>query len=450
MKTPNAVKVLGARLNNKHFLSFAGNGSMAVLSILTYALLYRLLPENDMGNWIFFQTAFALLDAIRTGFLQTAFIKFYSGAPPERQSAVAGSTWYIAIVITLILALPNIAVLAIPSISDAGVVFFLQWYGITLLLTCPFNVIFWVLQADERFDRILTLRIINQGSFILCLIGLYFFGHVSIQSIIYFYLGCSLLTSLIPLSLGWSRIATLRKRTSQCVKEIVRFGRFSVGTYLCSSVFKYSDIIIIKFMIGPAALAVYNLAQRLLEVIEIPIRSFLATAMPAMSIAFNKNERANVSNIMKKYTGTLTVLLVPIIIAMLFSADLIVGIIGGQKYVDTEAANVFRIFMLSAILFPLDRFTGITLDIIHKPQLNFIKIILSLIINVVTDIIAIKIFGNVYGVAAASILTLLFGVGFGYFTLNRYLPFSLKGLLQIGYSESKHRIYNFIRKKSVF
>lgn len=438
------------KLSNKHFLSLAGNGAMAVLSVVTYAILYRLLPENDMGNWIFFQTIFALLDAVRTGFLQTAFIKFYSGASKERKTNVAGSTWYIAIVITLIFAVPNLpALFAFNNINDSGVLFFLQWYGITFILTCPFNVSFWILQAEERFDRILILRIINQGSFILCLIALYFFRHITIQSIIYYYLACSIFTSLIPIFLGWSRIATISKRTSASVKEIVRFGRYSMGTYLCSTIFKHSDSIIIKFMIGPAALAVFSLAQRLLEVIEIPIRSFLATAMPAMSVAFNKKDNAGVSHIMKKYTGTLTLLLVPIILCLLLSADVIVGIIGGQKYVHTEAANVFRIFMLSAILFPLDRFSGITLDIIHKPQLNLIKIILSLIINVVTDIIAIKVLGNIYGVAAASIITILFGVIFGYFTLNKYLPFNLNGVLKLGYEESKTLLTRFVRRKPV-
>lgn len=438
------------KLNNKHFLSLTGNGAMALLSVATYAILYRLLPENEIGNWIFFQTMFALSDAVRTGFLQTAFIKFYSGASEERKADVSGSTWYIAFILTLILAAPNLpALFLFKNINDSGVLFFLQWYGITLLLTCPFNVSFWVMQAEQRFDRILILRIINQGSFIVCLIILNFSKHISIQSIIYWYLACALFTSLIPLLLGWSRIAAISKRTAGCVKEIILFGRYSVGTYLCSTVFKYSDSIIIKFMIGPAALAVYNLAQRLLEVIEIPIRSFLATAMPAMSVAFNNKENRSVSYIMKKYTGTLTVLLVPIIICMLISADVIVGVIAGQKYVGTEAANVFRILMFSAILFPLDRFSGITLDIIHKPHLNFIKIIFSLIINVVTDIIAVKIFGNVYGVAAASIFTLLFGVSFGYITLNKYLPFKLNGVLKLGYAESKTLISNFIRKKAV-
>ena len=36
------------KLTNKHFLSLAGNGAMAVLSIVTYSLLYRMLTEVEM------------------------------------------------------------------------------------------------------------------------------------------------------------------------------------------------------------------------------------------------------------------------------------------------------------------------------------------------------------------------------------------------------------------
>jgi len=81
-------------------MSFAGNGIMAVFSVVTYGLLFRMLSVADMGNWIFFQFAFILVDTIRTGFLQTAVVKFYAGATGERANTVAGSMWYIALLIT--------------------------------------------------------------------------------------------------------------------------------------------------------------------------------------------------------------------------------------------------------------------------------------------------------------------------------------------------------------
>ena len=438
------------KLRNKHFLSLAGNGTMSALSMVTYAILYRLLPEADMGNYVFFQFIFALLDSMRTGFLQTALVKFYAGSSLERQRSIAGSTWYIAVIITALFVVLNLPLLlARNSISDSGVQLFIRWYGLSFLCTLPFNVAFWILQAEERFDRILVLRIINQGSFILALVVLLFMHKVNLQTVISFYLVSSLCTSVIAIILGWAKLSSIKNKTSQHVKELFHFGKYSVGTYICSNLLRSSDSIIIKFMIGPAALAVYNLAQRVGEVIELLIRSFMGTAMPAMAAAFNRHEEGQVVHIMKKYAGTLTLFLIPVIIGMVVFADVLVLFLGGHKYEHSEAANLLRIFMLLAITFPIDRFFGITLDIIHKPQLNMIKVILTLIINVVTDIIALKLVGNIYGAAVASFLTLIFGICFGYFTLRKYLPFNFNGVLQLGYAETKALITQTLRKRPV-
>ncbi len=446
----NTLQKLIKKLKNKHFLSLAGNGAMSALSMVTYAILYRILPEGDMGNWVFFQFIFALLDAMRTGFLQTALVKFYSGSSAERKIAIAGSTWYIAIIITALFALLNVPLFLFRNmITDSGVHLFVQWYGISFLCTLPFNVAFWILQADERFDRILVLRIVNQGTFILALVGLLLFKMVSLETVVYFYLISSLATSIVAIVLGWAKLSSLARKTTANVQELFHFGKYSVGTYICSNLLRSSDSIIIKIIISSEALAVYNLAQKVGEVIELLIRSFLGTAMPAMAAAFNRKEDGQVVYIMKKYAGTLTILLVPVIIGMFIFADLPVRILGGGKYVHTEATNLLRIFMLLAITFPIDRFFGITLDIIHKPQLNMLKVIFTLIINVTTDIIALKIVGNVYGAAVASFITLIFGICFGYFTLRKYLPFNFNGVLQLGYEETKLMISNAWRKRSL-
>ena len=429
-------------------MSLAGNIAMSALSMITYAMLYRLLPEADMGNWVFFQFIFALIDAMRTGFLQTALVKFYSGSSPERKLAIAGSTWYIAVIITALFALLNVPLFFLSSlITDNGVLLFIKWYGLSFICTLPFNVAFWILQADERFDRILVLRIINQGSFIIALITLLLMHQVSLQTVIYFYLISSLLTSIVAIVLGWAKLRTITQKTSASVKDLFHFGKYSVGTYICSNLLRSSDSIIIKFIISANALAVYNLAQKVGEVIELLIRSFLGTAMPAMAAAFNRKEDGQVVHIMKKYAGTLTILLVPVIVGMFIFADIPVLFLGGGKYVGTEAANLLRIFMLLAITFPIDRFFGITLDIIHKPELNMLKVILTLIINVVTDIIALKLVGNIYGAAIASFITLIFGICFGYFTLRKYLPFNFNGVLQLGYAETKSMISNVLSKR---
>ena len=427
-----------ALFRNRHFLSLAGNGVMAVFSVLTYSILYRFLTEADMGNWIFFQFSFLLLDTFRTGLLQTALIKFYSGADEVRQRSVAGSAWYISLLVTAIFLVLNLVALLFASrIADVGVLVLLKWFGLSLAVTLPYNVAIWVLQAEQRFDHILYIRILNQGSFIVLVFSLYLLHEVTLGRVIGAFIASSLLTSVVSIAAGWARLSTLRHRTSAVIREVFHFGKYSFGTFLCSNLLRSSDAFVIKFMLGPAALAVYNLPQRLLEIIEIPLRSGFATAMPSMSAAINRQREDEVVTILKKYVGLLTLLFVPIAIGVLIFADVLVGLIGGGKYVGTEAANIYRILIVCSLLFPLERFLGITLDLINKPQLNLIKVMLSLTVNVTTDIACIYLTRSIYGAALASIFTLVASTVYGYLVLRRFLPISFRGVGDIVLPEIK-------------
>lgn len=427
-------------LRNRHFLSLSGNGVMAVFSVVGYSLLYRLLPEADMGNWVFFQFAYLLLDTFRTGLLQTALVKFYAGADLARQRCVAGSAWYLGLLVTGAFVLLNLAALPLARFTtDAGVLVLLRWFGVALLVTLPFNVATWVLQAEQRFDRILYIRLLNQGSFIVLIFTAYFLGQMSLLSVMYAFLASALLTSVVAVLAGWAQLAALPARTRATVAEIFHFGKYSFGTYLCANLLRSSDTFIIKFMLGPAALAVYNLPQRLLEILEIPLRSGLATAMPSMSEAVNRNRQPEVSALLSKYAGFLTLLFVPIILGGLVFADVLVGLIGGGKYVGTEAANLYRLMLASALLFPLERFLGVTLDIIGRPQLNLVKVLIALAVNVAADIVFIRLTGNIYGAALASVLTMLSSLVFGYFTLGRFLPLRLQTMLPLAFDDVLRR-----------
>lgn len=441
-----------AKLKNKHFLSLAGNGAMAVFSVLTYIILYRVLTPEDMGNWVFFQFAVIFIETFRTGFLQSALILFYSGTEKIKSVRIAGASWYIGLVITgLFIVVNALGWLGINYIgsADPGVILLFKYLGIALLVTFPFNIGSWIQQAEDRFDNILYIRLINQGSFIIFILAFFILGKIELETVVYAYLVSSALTSLVTLVAGWSGISAFKLRNRESIKKILKYGKYSVGTVLSSNLLKTSDSFIIKIMLGPAALAIYNVSQRLLDIIEVPLRSFIATAMPDMSAAHNLNDKKKVTWIMQKYAGLLTMFLIPISIGSLIFADVIVLIIGGENYAGTEAANIFRIFMLFGIFFPIDRFLGITLDMINQPKLNLIKVIIMLMVNVVGDYIGIIIFNNLYAVAVVSIFTFLAGVLFGYKALGRYLQFTLKDIIVIGFKEFRFLIDNFLNKKEL-
>jgi O-antigen/teichoic acid export membrane protein len=192
---------------------------------------------------------------------------------------------------------------------------------------------------------------------------------------------------------------------------------------------------------------VYYIPQRLLEIFQIPIRSFISTAMPELSSAVHRKDQAGVATIMKKYAGMLTVLFIPIAIAAFIFGGTVIHILFSKKFDNTDAFSIFRIFICYVMLLPIDRFFGITLDIIGKPHLNMIKVILMLTINVIGDFVGIYLFHNLYGVAIASLFTFLTGAIFGYWQLKKYLKFTITDIFTLGYQELKEIVTHLLRKK---
>ena len=295
----------------------------------------------------------------------------------------------------------------------------------------------------------MILRVLNQGSFLVFVLILIFFHNVNLTTVLIVNFSCNIIVSATCILAGWAKMRSFTKRSKECIKEIFHFGKYSVGTTISSNLLRSSDSFIIMFVLGPAgpaALAMYNIPLRLMEVIEIPLRSFLATGMPSMSEAFNRNRKDEVALIMQKYAGMLTLVLIPISIGGILFADLAIHIVGGEKYLGTYAVSVFRIFMSFAWLFPVDRFLGVTLDIIHKPKINFFKVLVMLSTNVLFDFIGIYLFGNINGIAIATLFNFLAGVMFGYYWLSKYLSISMTGIFQTGYQELKTTIQNKLRK----
>ena len=424
-------------IKNKYFLSLAGNVIMSGLGLVTMTLIYRALSKSEAGTWVFFQSVLLLVDTVRSGFLTTAFIKFYSGATKERSAEVAGSAWALGLTITGLLVLISLSsVFFLKYIEDDGVALFFKWSGFYYLVSLPWFLATCVIQSEQKFGKLLYIRLCNQGSFVLFIVILIITGRINLPFVIFFYLLSNLLTSIYALINGWSWISSFKQRSRKTIAEIYHFGKYSVGTSLSANLFSTSDTLIINFLLGKPALAIYNLGQTLMQLVEIPLRSFAITAMPELASAYNQDNRAGVIHIMKKYAGILSVLLVPVALLGCALADIPIYIIGGGKYVGTEAANVFRLFLTFAILFPPDRFFALTLDVIHRPRVNFYKVLLMLGVNISSDFLGYYLTHSVYGIAFATVLPILTGTIIGYWALNKYDKFSFWNIFKVGYSET--------------
>lgn len=432
----NFFKKIFLVFKNMHFQSLIANGLMSVFGMVTLSILYRSLSVVEIGIYIFFLSILGLIDSLRAGFLTISFVKFFSGTDENRSKEVAGSAWLLALLVAGIFIIINIPTYFIANyVNDEGLKLFLKYFALVSIITLPCFMADCAVQASKRFDRLFWLRIFVQGSYTLIVFILSFLGKLNLNTVLYTYFISNLFSSLIVLTLNWAMLTSIKFATKSTVLELFHFGKYSMGTNISSSLFSVTSTFVINFLIGPAALAMYNLGGKLIQIIEIPLLSFATSGMPLLSGYYNKNEPINMIYTLKKLIGMLTIALIPIVLIAVVFAEPIIHLLGGQNYVNNAAPNLFRIFMIIALIYPLDRFFSLGLDVIHKPKVNFYKILVMLIANVFSMFIAVSIFHSVYAVAIVSVIPTLISVFIGYYPLNNYFKFSILSIYDTGFKE---------------
>lgn len=435
---------------NIHVQSLIGNGVMAIFNMLGLALLYRALSINDIGIYVLFMTLIGLIDTVKSGLLTSAFLKYYSGTSHERSKEVIGSTWILALIITgLFLIINLVSLFTISYYSNSGIILLIKYFGLITISTLPSYMANLTVQGEKRFDRLLWLRMINQVLFVSILIFQIWTKQSSLKYIILNYAFSNFVASIATIIFGWTKINTIKYANVKTIKDIFNFGKYSMGTSLSANLFRVIDIFFINYFLTPSALAMYNLGGRLLQFVEIPLLSFAASGMPILAGFYNNNQNEQMIHFMKKLVGMMTIAISGVAIISFVFANPIISLIGGEKYADSDAVYLFRIFMSIAILYPLDRFFSLTLDVINKPQVNFYKILIMISSNLLADYVGILLFKSVFGIAWANLAPVLIAIVISYTYLNKLYKFSLLSILKVGLEECvllSKKIYQSISK----
>ncbi len=414
------------------------------MGMLTMSIIYRCLPVKEIGVYVFFTTILNLFITLRAGFLTNSFITFYSGTKKSRADEVAGSAWCLAFAVTLGLILIDIVIYFFSKyISNIGILVFFKYFSFAFLATLPVFMATLIVQAEKRFDRLLWLRLINQILFTISVLAMAILEKLTINSIILIYICSNLTASLVTIVLGWTKIYTINHSSKKVIKEIFHFGKYSMGTSISANLFAVTDTFFITFFLDPAALALYNVGGKLLQIVEVPLLSIVASGMPGLSEYYNNNQIRKMMLLMKKMVGMLSVIFLTVAIFCIIFAEPIIMLLGGSNYIHTEAPNLFRIFMCMAVLYPADRFFALTLDVIHKPKFNFYKILIMLAANLVADFIGLKIFKSVYIVAFANIFPIGLAIIIAYIPLNKFFKFNYWGMYKVGWKELVLQIKTF-------
>ncbi|MEL6918577.1 MAG: oligosaccharide flippase family protein, partial [Bacteroidota bacterium] len=235
---------------------------------------------------------------------------------------------------------------------------------------------------------------------------------------------------------AWDGLFYLKHANKTTEKELINFGKFSMGTLIGSSLLKSADTLIIGMspVLGSIGIAMYAIPLKLTDLLGIPLRSFTMTAYPRMSKKCIDGDMDGVRKTFYAYSGAITLLFIPVAIFCLVFAEHLILILGGEAYKEALPllTTVFRIFTVYTLLLPIDRFTGVLLDSINRPKLNLYKVIFMTLANIVIDIIAVFIFQSLVVVAIGTVFFTLLGIFLGFYFLRREIQIKSTQILPEG------------------
>ena len=417
------------------FMSLAGNGVSALLGLLTVGVLARWMDTDGFGRWVIFQTVLGFFDTFRTGFLLNGLICYAAAASPDGFRRWAGAAWQLSLALTVVVGAGFVifAYVAGELNHNNDLISSAWWLLLNATVGLPGAVATWLLHTKSRFKTLQFLRPTNQ----LLFIGFIGYGYLTHSlTDVYLYKTFALANgslSLLTILMGWSELKTVLGNPTDERRQLIGFGRFAMPTLLFSHLLRSSDTLLIGALLGPASVARYAVPQRLIELLEMPVRSVVVTAMPRLAQLNQQKKYTEWASVFHRGAGQLWVALVPVAIICFVFAEPLVVLLGGEKRADS--AILLRCFMVYAAFIPLERYSGVGLDAIGQPGRNLQKVILMLIVNVVGDLIAIYVFHSPVAVALISVGTFGTGLLMGYRWLGQYVPVSLGAVFRSAYAE---------------
>lgn len=417
-------KLIEQFISSGNLYSLLGNIIFAMFSFTTFLIMVRLLDKAMFGQWVLFVTMASLLDMLRLGLSGTAAIRLISiSAKNDGVQKIGASSYALGFATTLAISLLFLAGYYFLNniFPQSYYLVVLLFYPLLALANLPFNQANVLAQGQINFKRVMLLRVIN-GALTLILIVVYILvAEATLQGIIIVYIIANFLASGVAVVAGWDQLKYIGKADKNIIKSIFQFGKYSTASSVGSSLLRSSDTIILSLasFLGAEAIAIYSIPIKFVEVVEIPLRSFSATAFPRFSKALNSG-KGYFKAMLFNYTFGSTIILIPVVIVLLMFPAFFLQLIGGARYIDSlpTQISILQIVCFYILLLPLDRYSGVALFAINKPKLNFYKIFVMLIANIIFDCFAVFVFHSLVYVAFATLIFTILGILLGWYMLS--------------------------------
>jgi lipopolysaccharide exporter len=385
-------------------INIVQNFSGTLINMVTFLILVRLLNKNDYGVWGLYGQTILILEIIRAGLIQSALIKFMAGADAKEHSSIFSASVSISVSITIICILLNFVfagrlsnMLKAPELESM-----FHLYNVVFLLSGILSIFNCIEQAHFKYMGVFIGGIARQG--VLCLflcVNYYFNITTNLIDLVYIQIICV----IISIFISWFYVKSFIKFTftfsKHWIKKIFHYGKYSFATSLSSILSGTLDQWMLAGLISPAASGSFNIAIRIVNLIDIPTNAIATIVFPQSAKRIESEGKDAVKYLYEKSVGTILAMAIPAIIFLFVFNRQIIDILAGEKYADS--VPIINITLISCIFTPFGRQFGVIIDSIGKTRLNFILVVVSTM-----NVLALNYFFiQKYGVIGAAYATLI-------------------------------------------
>lgn len=385
------------------------NFSGTLISLVTFFILVRLLSKNDYGVWGIYMQTITIIEIVRNGLIQSALIKFISGTDKSEHNTIFSATLTISGTLTVTCILLNFIfagylsrLLKAPELEP---MFYL--YNIVFIFSGVLTQLNCIEQANFKYTGVFASNMVRQS--LLCIfliVNLIFHFTTDVIVLVYVQIGSVVISLLIAWRYTRQFIELSYTFSKDWIKKIFHYGKYAFATSVSSILSGTIDQWMLAGMISPAASGSFNIAVRIVNLIDIPTNAVATIVFPQSAKRIETDGKSAIKYLYEKSVGTILAMVIPAIVFIYIFDGYIIQLLAGDKYADT--VPILNITLLYCIFGPFGRQFGVIIDSIGKTRVTFIIVLVNTCVILILNYFFIRKYG-VIGAAYATLIANIFG-----------------------------------------
>jgi lipopolysaccharide exporter len=387
------------------FYSLLNQLTQMVFNLGSVIILWRVLDKEACSVWVLYMTITAFIEVGRTGLLQNGLMTFLNQTPQYEHAKINKASLFLnlslSVVVVIGLLLGSGWLGDVFKSSELAIL--LSIYAVTTFVLSGLYQFNFIQQANMDFKGLFWSSFVKNGAlFFYVLYVKLSNGAFSLTNLAFVQLLAAIPATLVAYGFAKKYFSLKAALDWEWVKKLLHYGKYTFGTNLSTMAYKNVD----KMMLGKLllnTLSTYDLSIKVNNLAEVPTTTLAAILFPQSARRTNTEGEAGAKYLYEKSVGVLMALIVPVVLFILLFADVIVYIIGSEKY--ASSAPILRLTIFYGIFMAFATQFGTILDSVGKPKLNFYITTLGAVVNLTFNYIFITKFG-LYGAAYGSLIAM--------------------------------------------